>query len=180
MKTFDIANISGTVSRTANGLRIQVDGSGPFMQRPWKLNDWFRTNFLAIVTLGVHLGYLVAAIRVVWRFRYDIKYAGALYITGLSLGGAVAEVAGFIVACMLPTGNVIYKNYGGPAPWWFITAPVFWLIYRLRDVCGFWYIAGGDVVPLIPPWNVHLGHRVRLPSVGDPIENHIHGYDKVI
>jgi hypothetical protein len=176
---FEIANISGTVSKTENGLRIYIDGSGPFMQRPWRRNDWFRTNFLAVVTVGVHLGYLIAAIRVVVHFRNDIKEAGSLYISGISLGGAVAEVAALIASCMLPRSGVIYKSAGGPAPWWIITSPVFWLIYRLRDVSGLWFVAGSDPVPRIPPWNVHIGQRVRLPSVGDPIRNHIHGYDRL-
>jgi len=160
LQQFSVANISGSFSGNSN-LRIYIDGSGPFLQRPWTANDWLRTNFLAIITFGVHLGYLIAAIRVVRRFREQIKEAKTVTITGHSLGGATAEVAALIISFMVARGRVLYKSFGGPAPWWFVTSWLLWILYKLRDVDGLWYISGG----------VRLGFCLLADPVGESGNN---------
>lgn len=175
---FEVANISGYHRTRGDELHIHVYGSGAFMQRPWRLNDWFRTNFLALIAVGVHLGYLIAAIRLLRHLRTQIRDSQKVRITGHSMGGATAEVAGVILSLYRKVQTVSTENYGGPAPWWFLTAWGAWLILWARGLNSKWYLAGSDPVPLIPPWNVHIGHRVTLPSVGDPIRNHMHGYDR--
>ena len=175
---FETANISGFTRTEDTGLHLHLYGSGPFMQRPWRANDWVRTNFLALVTFGVHLGYLIAAIRVLRHLRTEIRAAASVRFTGHSLGGAVAEVAAVVAS--LYRKRVSFESYGGPAPWWWVTAWGGRLLCWARGTHGTWYIAGGDFVPLIPFWNCHLGSRERLPTKGDPITDHIKGYDGLI
>jgi hypothetical protein len=181
-ETVDLANIRVHVSRNLRGmLRIHVEGSGPFVQRPMRLNDWLRTNALAFIVVGVHLGYLVAAIRVLWRFRHEIRAASWVTITGHSLGGATAEVAAVLGSVFLG-GGIRGESYGGPAPWWFVTWPLWWLVSKVAGAELAWYVAGGDPVPLLPFfWNRHLGQRHWIHGTGDgPIADHVHGYDALI
>lgn len=178
--TFNVANLSGTVNATPEQFHIHVYGSGPFLQHPWYLNDYLRTNLLAIVAVGVHLGYLIAALQLLFRFRKELRTADKVLLTGHSLGGATIEVMS-VLSLFFGIRNVEAHSFGGPKPWWIPTWPIWWIISKIGKTKITWYVAGVDLIPRIPFWNVHLGHRIKLPSVSyDIAKNHVHGYDQCI
>lgn len=177
--TFTVANISGTITTYPGGTtHVHVDGSGPLTERPWNLNDWLVTNLLALVAAGVHLGYLIAAVRILWRWRHVLRQSSRIIMSGHSLGGATVEVAA-VLGIFFGVRHVCALSYGGPRPWWIPTWPMWWIVSRIAGADIEWYVAGADPVPRIPPWNAHIGRRVTVVSTSDrltPIGDHIEGY----
>lgn len=189
-RAIDVANIEGWIELTqVNGwddmrvAHVYLYGSGA-LRVPWQENDWI-TNFAVCPAAGVvHLGYLVAAIRVLRDIREDIRGCRYVNIAGHSLGGAVAEIAGVLLAAAkrgsAASPIVFIDNFGGPAP---LRRGVGSVIARGMRRIGraAWYVAGNDVVPYLMPWNRHVGHRIHLHSDSrNPVQNHIHGYDECI
>lgn len=170
--TTAIGNIAVTERTAGSTLHLWVHGSD-------EPRDWIGTNLLAFVALGVHLGYLIAAIRLVHHYRHAIEFMGSVEIAGYSLGGATAEVAGLLLRILPQFRNVAIRthNYGGPAPWWRLARPVFAALERRGRWTNTWIVAGRDPVPYLPPWNRHVGEGLVLGSTGGgPIEDHINGY----
>lgn len=189
-RAIDVANIEGWIEITQiNGwddmraALVYLYGSGG-LRVPWQENDWI-TNFAVCPIAGVvHLGYLVAAIRLLRDIQKDIRGCRYVHFAGHSLGGSVAEIAGVLLAAAkrasAATPIVFIDNYGGPAP---LRRGVGAVIARGMRNLGraAWYVAGNDLVPYLMPWNRHVGHRIRLQSHSrNLIENHIHGYDTLI
>lgn len=173
----EIANLTVYRRSTLSGaLRLHVEGSGPLFEKPLRRNDWLVTNFLALVAVGVHLGYLIAAVRLVWRFRHEIRAAGFVLLTGHSLGGATVEVAA-VLAGALNRSRVQAESYGGPAPFWVVLWPLWKLAAWALGVAIDYYVAGTDPIPFVPFWNVHLGRRNRIEGTGSgPYADHVRGY----
>lgn len=171
---FDVKNISGTAAAG----HIHIVGSGG-LRSPWQENDWLRTNFALFNLGGVHFGYLVGAIRVFRALRNWISIQDEILVTGHSLGGAVAEVLGVLIA--RTTGkSVRIENYGGPAPWG-KKGLMRWVAAATPVKDAVWFVCGNDVVPFAMPWNTHLGAMRWIPGISVwPWKNHISGYRELI
>lgn len=176
--TFDVKNIEGWMR---DG-RIHILGSG-HMLAPFKENDWIRTNFGVPKVAGVHVGYLVAALRVadaigkpLTEMVEKMPEDAPLVISGYSLGGSVAEVLGTILLFLpqLKDRRIEVHNFGGPAP--FGLAPSF-IARAAKAVDITWYSAGTDIVPYLMFWNRHGGrHKHIKTGKWNPFENHLVGY----
>jgi hypothetical protein len=120
--------------------------------------------------------------RLMREVRNDIRGARYVGLSGHSMGGAVAEVAGALIAAAKTYTHpiVFIDNYGGPAPFRRKVHPV--IRYGLDRIGrANWYVAGNDPVPYLMPWNHHIGHAVHITTgTRNPIQNHINGYRTLI
>ena len=115
MRQFDVENIEGSIDLRGTKLLIHIYGSGGIGAK-LRENDWLRTNFMALPIMGVHVGYLAAACRVYREAAEELKTATQVVVTGHSMGGAIAEVLGTLIAWFRKI-PVEAHNFGGPAPW---------------------------------------------------------------
>jgi hypothetical protein len=172
---FDAKNIGGTVELREDTAILWIEGSGTILS-PFQRNDWLRTNFMVVPCAGVHLGYLVAALRVMRHpdVKPVLRECKRVRLVGHSLGGSVCEVLAALIFRVLRK-SVESHNLGGPAPW---RRSLIWRLIIAEDHMR-WYHCGTDPVPFAMLWNRHAGNRVHLPGISlNPIENHIHGYNE--
>jgi len=136
---------------------------------PGKFNDWV-TDFDAVPSPDdVHTGFQ-KAVATVWpaietAIRNRPASEQALFLTGHSLGGALAVLAAARSAQELKIDPTVVYTFGSPRT----GGPALFQSYGLGD-STFRFVNGTDIVPTVPPAQLgdyrHVGHAIQCKTGG--------------
>jgi triacylglycerol lipase len=138
---------------------------------PLKFEDWI-TDFNAVQSANnLHAGFK-AAVETVWTtietaMKKRFASEQALFLTGHSLGGALAIIAAARAALEFKIQPTVVYTYGSPRA----GGTEFFDIYKpLLGDATFRLIHGNDIVPTVPPVLPgeyrHVGQSIQCPTDG--------------
>jgi triacylglycerol lipase len=139
----------GLVVRGWGGTIVAFAGTDPLVLRNWL------TDFNALRVNDIHLGFEQAVASIAPQLRQVIDQAGPLFITGHSMGAALAVIA----AKQLNGSNatVVY-TFGMPR----CGDATFAVEYAALQEHTYRLVHGDDIVPTVPPPELGFRHVGRL------------------